>query len=419
VGGACAIGSVSLVKGAAQIPAIPTVDEPMSVATPGPALEARIIDAREASAMVGAWRALFHACVEANPFYGPDFLSPLLTLGGKLARMRIVIVSAGGELLALLPIVARGLALPGLRRSIGAPRHEFIFNSMPLLRKGYERGAWRALLERLEAEYGRGVLTLPSSPLEGAGARGLTEALAQTGRASLVTGRGERAVVRSSGSADAHVKRIRGSTRSKLRRHERDLAKLGPIDFRAAVAGEALVDAVEAFMTLEARGWKGRQGTAFLRDPGTAEFARRVLASGGDAPGVRADLLTLGGEPIGACLHLTSPSSSATFKIAYDEGQARHAPGVLTMLRSLEALHGERWTELLDSGADAGDAVGAVWRDRMAFGDILTVLSPRQGEGWLRFHARARALAKTLRSKARDGFYALTRRKRTLTRKAR
>ncbi|MFI4996374.1 MAG: GNAT family N-acetyltransferase [Hyphomicrobiales bacterium] len=385
---------------------------------PGPALEARFVEAPEARAMAAAWRDLFHACAEANPFYGPDFLLPLLALGGKLERASFLIVSRGEELVLLCPILKRRFGWPGLRPSLATARHEFIFNSLPLIRRGLETGAWRAMLDALEARYGRGFFTLGASPLDGPVARGLMLALAESLRPSLVLHSCERAGILSAGTLEAHLSRIKARTLSKLRRHVRELGKLGKLGFRAAASGAALAEAVDAFLELEARGWKGRQGSAFASDPRGASFARQALACGGDAPGVRAELLTLDERPIGAFLHLVAPAYSATFKIAHDEDLARQAPGVLTMLHSLRGLHAEPWTQRLDSGASPEHAVGAVWRDRIPAGEVLMALSPRQGQGELIAHARAQALMLGLRAKARDAYYALTRRKRTQARKA-
>ncbi|MFI5015900.1 MAG: GNAT family N-acetyltransferase [Hyphomicrobiales bacterium] len=382
-------------------------------------LEARIIGTQAASDMAAAWRDLFKGCADANPFYGPHFLLPLLALGGKLARTRFVVVSSGPELVALCPIMPRGFAFPGLASAVGTLSHAFIFNALPLLREGYERRGWRAILDALEARQGRGVLDIDTSPLDGVAATSLMEALAESGRASLVIGRSERAGIVATGSADAHLARIKARTMTKLRRQERLLAELGEIGFRTAMSGQALAEAVDGFLALEARGWKGRQGSAFASDPRTASFAREALASGGDAPGVRIELLTLDGRPVGACLHLVAPAYSATFKIAHDEELSRQAPGVLAMLGSLKALLAEPWTQRLDSGAGPEDAVGAVWRDRIPTGRILAALSPRQGERELRLYAKAGALVEDVRTRAREAYYALTGRKRTRARKAR
>jgi hypothetical protein len=122
-------------------------------------------------------------------------------------------------------------------------------------------------------------------------------------------------------------------------------------------------------------------------------------------------------RPIGGCLHLVSAGYSVTFKIAYDEALARHAPGVLTSLAVLRALIAEPWTRRLDSGVGPDDAAGAVWRDDIPVGEMLVALSPRQHLRELRAYDWADGTIETLRSKARDAYYALTRRRRTQGRK--
>jgi hypothetical protein len=58
-----------------------------------------------------------------------------------------------------------------------------------------------------------------------------------------------------------------------------------------------------------------------------------------------------------------------------------------------------------------------VWRDRFPCGTVLVALSPKQGESELRFQAKVEASLAALRAKARDVYYALTRRRRTKQRK--
>ncbi len=383
----------------------------------GPALESRFVEAHEARAVAGPWRELFHACAEANPFYGPDFLLPLLALGGKLAGTRFLLVSHGDKLAGLLPILPRRFGLPGFGASLAALDHDFIFNALPLLRAGFEIPACQAMLRALETRYRRGVLAIGPSPLDGPAARALIEVLSESGRPHLVLEPGERVGIVASENTEAHLARIKGRALSKLRRNERELAKLGKLGFRVATSQEAVEHAVEAFMTLEAASWKGRQGSAFASDPATAAFAHEALAKGGDAPGLRAELLMLGERPLGIFLHLVSAGYSATFKIAHDEEFNRQAPGVLTMLHSLKGLLRECWTRRVDSGAAPEHAVGAIWQDRFPAGTLLCALSARQSRGELLLQARAQALVTRLRAKARDAYYALTRRKRTQARK--
>jgi CelD/BcsL family acetyltransferase involved in cellulose biosynthesis len=386
-------------------------------ATAGRDLATRFLAVHEARAIVPAWRALFHAAAEANPFYGPDFLLPLLALGGRLARARLLVVTQGEELLALCPLLPRRFGLPGFTRAIATIGHDFVFNSLPLMRAGFELTAWQAVLEALLGEYRRGLLLIEPSPLDGPAARALMEALAASGRAHLLLDATQRIGVIAAGRADEHVARIKARTLSKLRRNERELAKRGRLAFRVAISGQELKDAVEAFLTLEAASWKGRQGSALASDPATAAFARQALAGGGDAPSVRAELLMSGDRPIGIFLNLVSPGYAATFKIAHDQELNRQAPGVLTMLHSLRRFLDEPWTRRLDSGAAPEHAVGAIWQDRFPAGALLVALSPQQRQGELAFQAKAEALALRLRAKARDLHHALTGRRRTEMRK--
>jgi CelD/BcsL family acetyltransferase involved in cellulose biosynthesis len=385
------------------------------VATP-PA-RARIVAGGELSALAPGLRDLYHASAEANPFYGPDFLLPLLRYDRALASARFLIVEMGDRLAGFLPFARERGRLPGLRAALTGLRHPFIFDGLPLMRAGREEAAWRAMLDALEGAFGRGTLRLPPSPLDAPAATGLAAALEASGRASLARNPAERAGVVAQGTLDAYMARLKGKTAGKLRRHERDLGKLGQVELRAATEGAALEQALADFVALEAGGWKGRQGTAFACDPAALAFIRAVVLEGGGAPAARIEHLTLDGKPVGACLHLVSAGYSVTFKIAYDEAHARTAPGILTALASLRGLLAERWTRRLDSGIGPDDAAGVIWRDVIPVGETLVALSARQKPGELRLVQRIDEAAETARGRARDLYYTLTSRRRTKGRK--
>ena len=210
-------------------------EAPVRLLTLQSPITVRIAGSQELGSLEPAWRDLFHGCRDANPFYGPDFLLPLLGLDRKLARAHFVIAERrcgpGIELAAFCPITPTGLGLPGVRRSVGTAQHPFIFNHLPLLRAGAELSLWQRMLDALELEFGRGMLAISASPLDSPVAQGLRHALAASGRASLTMARGERAAIIAQGSAEAHLARIKARALAKIRRHERELRKLGQVDF--------------------------------------------------------------------------------------------------------------------------------------------------------------------------------------------
>jgi CelD/BcsL family acetyltransferase involved in cellulose biosynthesis len=121
-----------------------------------------------------------------------------------------------------------------------------------------------------------------------------------------------------------------------LRRLERRLADEGELAYEALRVDEAFEPWFEDFLAVEAKGWKGAEGSAIgLRRQDTAFFrsvARRAHAAG------RLQLLrlTVGGRIVAMKLNLRSAEAAYALKIGYDEAYARFSPGVLLELFNIK-----------------------------------------------------------------------------------
>ena len=101
-----------------------------------------------------------------------------------------------------------------------------------------------------------------------------------------------------------------------LRRQRRRLEGAGKLAFRTARTPLEVRDATEQFLALEARGWKGRRGTALLGDPALTTITRtmtRLLARDGKC---RVLTLELDSEPVAAGILLESGGYAYLWKIA-------------------------------------------------------------------------------------------------------
>ncbi|HET8541364.1 MAG TPA: GNAT family N-acetyltransferase [Anaeromyxobacter sp.] len=120
--------------------------------------------------------------------------------------------------------------------------------------------------------------------------------------------------------------------RANLRRRARRLGELGAVALQRVDGrgGEAEVDAaVDAFLRLEASGWKGERGTAVALDPAIAGFYRRMAhdAAGRGALAIRA--LLLDGRPIAVHLGIVHRGVYLLPKTAYEESLGNVSPGQL------------------------------------------------------------------------------------------
>ena len=83
--------------------------------------------------------------------------------------------------------------------------------------------------------------------------------------------------------------------------------------------------ALEAFLTLEAAGWKGRERTAMAVDRFRAAFAREALHRLSEQDLCRVHSLTLDGKVIACLIVFVEAGIAYTWKTAYDESLRSHS----------------------------------------------------------------------------------------------
>jgi hypothetical protein len=195
--------------------------------------------------------------------------------------------------------------------------------------------------------------------------------------------------------------------RKGLRRLRRRLEEQGTLAHVTATAGEGLAGAIDAFLALEAAGWKGRAGTALAATPATAAFARLYFAPPAGPVTTRADLLTLDGRPIAASLALVCGDTAHLLKTAYDEELRRFAPGLVLEEAIVRALHADGFARRLDSAASAGHVLEEIYPDRERVGDLVLATGGMSDAAFRRLLATERlrraAVARLKRLRARLG----------------
>lgn len=121
------------------------------------------------------------------------------------------------------------------------------------------------------------------------------------------------------------------SRRARLRYYRRRLEKLGEVRHVVHETAPEVERGFEAFLELEAAGWKGRRGSAILSDERVARFARAAVA-GLAANGLASiSALYVEGRPVSMCVILKSGRTAYTWKIAYDESMGLFSPGQLLL----------------------------------------------------------------------------------------
>jgi CelD/BcsL family acetyltransferase involved in cellulose biosynthesis len=156
---------------------------------------------------------------------------------------------------------------------------------------------------------------------------------------------------------------VSSGLRQQVGRRRRTLEREGSLAFRTVTGGPTLDRDIDAFLALEAAGWKGKAGTAILSDASTERLYRdfaRVAATEG---WLRLHLLELDGAVIAASYDCAFADRAYLLKTTFSEAHGRLSPGLVLLadvlrssieegLRSYDFLGGAdayktRWTSEL------------------------------------------------------------------------
>ena len=302
-----------------------------------------VLDAMDADRHREAWLDLQARCLEPNPFLDPDFLLAAAQHLGLARRPKVLLIwDRGPSRRRLIGVLALSRATPRLRGLVCAWTHDLVPYGVPLLDREQNAAAASALLGWAAASGAAGLLfeTLPS---DGPTAAALAKAAGERGSLLVTVATWRRAVLwQGPVGAPGGTAALSPKSAKESRRQRRRLQERGSIDFVSARSEDDLREAVERFLALEARGWKGAAGTALLMQPGRTVFTRamtRLLVPRGRC---RIDALTVDGVPIAMGIVLTHGDADFLWKIAYDERFARYRPVFSSCSNSPIASGGRR-----------------------------------------------------------------------------
>ena len=102
------------------------------------------------------------------------------------------------------------------------------------------------------------------------------------------------------------MREVTGKRRKELARLLRRLQEKGEVSFKSATSIPDVRNAVETFLMLEGRGWKGERGTALVCNPVLATFTRTALRRMAGLSRCRIDMMLVDGKPVAMGLVLLS-----------------------------------------------------------------------------------------------------------------
>ena len=289
--------------------------------------------------------------------------------------------SGSARLVALMPVCIAPKYGRSPVRHVTNWLHRHSFLGTPLIRRGHGIVAWKTLLSVLdEADWACGLFHVSGIVEDGATHLALEAAAAVMGRPCDKVHRSERALLASDLSPQDYYERtVRKKKRKELKRLSARLAELGTVTVRHLTHAYEVGPWCDAFLDLEAAGWKGQGGTALASDSESELFLRTLLHDAFAAGRLEMLRLELDGRALAILVNFITPPGSFSFKIAFDESYARFSPGVLIQLENLEILN-RRDIEWMDSCAvEDHPMINSLWAERRAIIRLTVPLS-----GWRR-----------------------------------
>lgn len=351
---------------------------PITRAEQGGAATARAALPLIAEIDCAAWRDLAGRAIEPNAYYLPEWT--IAANGDRRARAVTRALTAhdtAGALTGLLPVLS---AWHGFRLPLPVLVAADPFRSLdtPLLDHDTADRAAAVMIAQARASGARALL-LREVARDGEAVQVFSRAAAAEGLAPVLLRGWSRACLDATSDADELLRDALGGKRLKeYRRLMRRLGDHGEVRFTVARTPDAVAQAYEVFLALEASGWKGRRGTALLHQPELAARLRTAATSLATRNACEIALLHAGNAAIAAGIVLRHCDRAYFFKLGIAESFARYSPGVLLTLELTRHLCADPAITMADSTASPDHPmIDPIWRGRFAVGDLLIPLRPR------------------------------------------
>lgn len=331
------------------------------------------------SDLIGRWQVLENSASLANPFYEHWILPASIRLFARGGDTRLFTCWDGGELIGLMPIGTQPKysrwPMPHWRNWL----HPNAFLGVPLVFSGKEYAFWDSFLNALDTQPGlHGFLHLQTFPLGNPVSQALQQVCKTHGRSCDTVLSEDRALMETSSSAEAYyASTVRKKKRKELSRLKKRLSELGRLDFEQnELADEKAVENwCSEFLALEARGWKGSNGSALACHDSTRCFFEQTVHGAWKRGKLHRADLRLDGKPVAMLATLISGDQGFSFKTAYDEQLAQYSPGVLLQIENLGLAENQGLISIDSCAASGHPMIDSLWGERKTVARISVSLS--------------------------------------------
>lgn len=311
---------------------------------------------------------------EQNIFNHPDFLRPALEHFATDDYGLITTGSATPDFLMPFQGIRAGL---GLCKAIYSWSNLYTTQGTPLINAHALPDTLERVLTELPKHGLPDTLMLPDISLDAAFAQALTDLAQRKNLPLQIIRQQTRPILLNGTDAETYLTNAIGKNhRREYRRLWRRLSETGRLEHQIATDEAAIIPALEDFLILEASGWKGAAGTAFLTRQRDADFARQAVHALASKQLVQIHVLKLDDKTIASLIVFVDGDQAWTWKTAYDETLRAYSPGVLLMIEVLKNHLSNPVLRITDSCAIPDHPVmSRLFHERANFGTIILGLT--------------------------------------------
>jgi hypothetical protein len=314
-------------------------------------LSTRVVKtADELGPYVQRWEALAATALESNVFYEPwQVMAALQNLNDAPNLELLLVVDEATEPAGLCGVFAlersasyRGLPLPSLRMW----QHKYLFLCTPLVSRNHAHGTLHCFLNWLACDEARcEVMSLQGMRADGPFADALTQALDDLKRPHFGEGRFDRALLEVDAAQDSRAYMDAALSKKKTKEYRRlaqRLSEQGDMRFERLQPGADAQPWLDEFLSLEASGWKGREGSAFASTEPDKRYFTEIVTQAHARGRLALLALRLDGVAIAMKCNFVGCDGAWSFKIGFEESHAKYSPGVLLELENIRSAFDER-----------------------------------------------------------------------------
>jgi len=336
----------------------------------------------ELAQFVPQWDALVSASADANAFYEAWMLLPALRSYNNQGDFRFALIfgpnpeapSGPAVLYGFFPFERRpkyrGIPCPVLKLI----KHKYMELCTPPVRRDLVAETVTILLDWLESE----ACDVPMVEFrfvagEDRVIQELRSQLYQRRTPQYQSECSVRALFRPASDAETFLNfALAGKRRKEFRRLEKRLAESGRLEYRELAPAEDPAPWIESFLRLEAKGWKGEQGSAMALQDGRRSYFQEIGAEAHRSGKLMMLGLFFEDRPIALKCNFLTGCGSYAFKIAFDEEFSRFSPGVLLEIENVRRLHSIRGLSWMDSCAIPRHfMINRLWPERRTIDTFL------------------------------------------------